>query len=118
MAKYKKCPKCKKEKLVSHFNRKGKTGYSSWCKLCNKKNLKKHYKDNPEYYKQKRTRLRHEIRDKVLEYKSQFKCKCGEDDPACLVFHHKDPTKKEMNLSGVTNFTWNWSKIEKEIKNV
>jgi hypothetical protein len=34
------------------------------------------------------------------ELKRQLVCvRCGEDHPACIVFHHRDPTEKEITIS-------------------
>ena len=36
------------------------------------------------------------------EYKATLKCmKCGENHPACLDFHHKDPSEKDMALQKI-----------------
>tara|TARA_Y100000034_G_scaffold113259_1_gene148056 strand:+ start:61 stop:639 length:579 start_codon:yes stop_codon:yes gene_type:complete len=52
----------------------------------------------------------------VLDYKNSHPCKCGEDHPACLVFHHKDPNDKFKDipqLVGKGNFKRLKSEIEK-----
>jgi hypothetical protein len=34
------------------------------------------------------------------EFKSQLVCaRCGEDHPACIVFHHRDPAAKEVSIA-------------------
>ena len=40
------------------------------------------------------------IADELKALKAQLKCReCGEDHPACLEFHHRDPGQKEGNVS-------------------
>lgn len=105
MTKYKRCTKCKKKKLLSQFNKKG-DKHSSWCRMCNSKNLKNHYAKNPDYYKNKKQRLKKKIRQAVADFKSRSQCECGEDNPACLVFHHKDPSTKKFQIgSNMTSCT-------------
>jgi hypothetical protein len=36
----------------------------------------------------------------VFDYKSSHPCVCGESDPACLDFHHRDPSGKTQNVLG------------------
>ena len=33
------------------------------------------------------------------EYKATLSCKCGESHPACLEFHHRDPSTKLFRIS-------------------
>lgn len=50
--------------------------------------------------KQKRTLKR--VRDFVWEYKKAHPCKqCGESDPACLDFHHRDEKDKTDHMARV-----------------
>lgn len=57
-------------------------------KISVRANKKKSYYRNKEY---------------IWEYKSAHPCeKCGEKDPACLVFHHIDPTKKDSDVPKLT----------------
>jgi hypothetical protein len=35
----------------------------------------------------------------VKEYKNTHPCvKCGESNPVCLIFHHRDPSTKKFNV--------------------
>ncbi len=38
---------------IGNFNKKGQ-GHQSWCRECMKRNSKKHYQENPDYYANKR----------------------------------------------------------------
>ncbi len=40
---------------------------------------------------------------------------CGEADPVCLTFHHRDPKKKEITLSDAIRKEWGKSKLLAEI---
>lgn len=54
-------------------------------------------------------------RAKSLKFRESAKCcKCGESDPACLDFHHKDPSKKEADLT-YAFASWSDIRIENEI---
>lgn len=49
--------------------------------------------------------------------KSELECKrCEEDHPACIVFHHRDPSKKEIDLGNVVRCGWSKKRILEEIK--
>lgn len=49
------------------------------------------------------------------EYKAGLKCeKCGEDHPACLEFHHKDPNAKEGTLGTMAGH-WSIKRLKTEI---
>ena len=43
-------------------------------------------------------------------------CRCGEDHPACLDFHHKDSSKKIIEVSKAVRNGWSLDKIKREIK--
>ena len=79
------CRSCGKEKPQSSFGKRtrNKDGLDTRCREC--------------ALIDERTRGRW-----FDEYKTTCKCKiCGESDPACLEFHHKDPlTKNKM----ITNY--------------
>lgn len=51
------------------------------------------------------------------EFKSSLFCtECPEDHISCIVFHHKDPNKKEINLGNAVNSGWSKKRILKEVK--
>lgn len=58
------------------------------------KNAKRHYENV--------MAKRKELRAWFDEHKSTLSCtQCGEDHPATLDFHHRDPNEKESNLREV-----------------
>jgi len=52
---------------------------------------------------------------KALQYKGG-KCQtCGEDRPATLCFHHRDPSQKELKLDGRSFANRKWDTIKEEV---
>lgn len=52
---------------------------------------------------------------KALQYKGG-KCQtCGEDRPATLCFHHRDPSQKELKLDGRSFANRKWELIKDEV---
>jgi len=52
-----------------------------------------------------------------VKHKSSLQCKYGdEDDYACLDFHHRDPTKKEITISKAIDAGWSRERILKELE--
>ena len=62
-------------------------------------------------------RRRDEIRAWWRELKSTKPCKrCGESDPDCLQFHHRDPRSKKMTLARAVNGAWSRERILEEVE--
>ena len=60
---------------------------------------------------------RQKIRDWLANYKSKLVCKnCPENHIACLDFHHRDPSQKDINIGEVIRKIWSITRIESEIK--
>lgn len=101
----KECARCHETKPVLEFNKKTSSadGWSSYCKDCNKANLKKHYADNTQYYKDKAQRYRSELRELINQLKLSQGCMyCGfNSHPAALDFHHRNPEHKLFNIANV-----------------
>lgn len=55
---------------------------------------------------------------KILDYKLKSKCaRCGEEHPACLDFHHRDPKTKLFGIShAVSHHGYGWDRILSEIE--
>lgn len=94
------CFKCKEYKSGNMFNKdkSRKSGLQVYCKDCTKKwrreNKKLLYSNMKKSYDKKRKSF--------VEYKKGLKCQqCGENHSACLVFHHRNPDKKEFNIAHV-----------------
>lgn len=112
------CTVCNKEKQLKSFRRdkNQKDGYQSRCKLCASQRIRSAYIQKYSTIVNKRNKSRHEERKKqIYKYKSEHPCeRCGEMDPRCLDFHHKDKAQKSFGVSG--NHQRNWNKILEEIK--
>jgi hypothetical protein len=75
-----------------------------------------YWKRNREYYEQKKEEYKTATRLKIQEYKLANPCPCGEIDPVCLVFHHQDPTLKEIEIANAVRGGWSWTRILTEIE--
>ena len=109
------CNKCKDEKELSEFNKRGKY-YQPWCRKCMNENAKEHYLKNKQSYLDKNERLRKIIIDYVRNLKKQSSCKCGENHPATLQFHHRNPEDKSFELASIYSNGYGLETIKKEIE--
>ncbi len=58
-----------------------------------------------------------EIAEWLQDLKLSLACEeCGESHPACLDFHHTDPSEKEVAISRIRLKGWSTKRIMKEIK--
>lgn len=74
------------------------------------------YKKNSDRAKKAVTDRKKVLRDWIKEVKSVLKClKCGESDPACLDFHHSDPSKKEFSIARATTIGYSKDRILEEM---
>jgi len=65
--------------------------------------------------KHKNEKLRKERRAWLLNYKAKSKCVvCGEDNPACLDFHHKNPKEKDILIGRASAYSLD--RIKAEVK--
>ena len=69
----------------------------------NREYTKARRKVDPEYRQRKRTaeeRYQAKCRKAAYDLKIGLSCiRCGESHPACLLFHHKEPSKKRFDIS-------------------
>jgi hypothetical protein len=114
----KRCSKCGVEKEVDQFasNRSKADGLNWQCRACQSAYHRAHYIKNKDKYiqnsKDRKGRLLAWIRS------NRAKCKeCGEDHPAVLDFHHRDASKKNMNImTAVARTGLSKEKIKAEIE--
>lgn len=70
----KSCPSCKETRAISEFHKdkRNKTGYTSWCNVCRRKNAKKWVKENPDkaYRSRRNTCLKRNYNITLQEYES------------------------------------------------
>ena len=52
---------------------------------------------------------------KALQYKGSKCQSCGEDRPATLCFHHRNPSDKKMNLDGRSFANRKWDLLKEEV---
>jgi hypothetical protein len=102
----KKCSRCKQEKAIECFpiNKKSKDGKNHRCLECQKILSKTHYLSNKHKYKSSIKRRRSITRKYLEKHKTTVKCiRCGESDPICIDFHHKDRKNKIACISKITH---------------
>lgn len=77
----------------------------------------RHYYYNKEKILEKNTRLKQEKQEWLRNYKKDLECKeCGEDHPAALSFHHRNPEEKDYEVSTMPNNGYAIENIKQEIE--
>ena len=67
--------------------------------------------------KANRDRQKRQLGAWYIELKSSLVClHCGESHPACLQFHHADPTEKEISVCDAVRRGWSRARILVELK--
>lgn len=117
----KQCVGCKKYYPIEFFNFKNKKEQRRQirCKFCTRKQVKKHYDANREYYLQKatkgRTKYEAETHQYLCEYLSNHPCvDCGEKDILVLEFDHQ--RDKDKDISWMVRYHYSLDRIKKEIE--
>ncbi|MEI8270573.1 MAG: hypothetical protein WCG45_04330 [bacterium] len=118
----KKCPKCKKEKLINEFNFKNKSKglRHSECKECTRLFVKNHYNNNKGYYLDKTQKRNTKLMSEILNYVQQYLLKnpcvdCGESDVVVLEFDHIGKVPKFKAVSSLIRGRYPLEKIIEEI---
>ena len=78
----------------------------------------KHLRGEDDFVRRKRNREAHQrrIADWYATLKSQLQCnRCGESHPACLQFHHADPTVKETSIAEAVRRGFSIRRLEAEL---
>ena len=117
--KTKKCSRCQKVRAITEFNKQytKKDRLQTNCKDCNREYTREHYRKNKRYYLDKNNKRRKEIRKLIWNVKAASKCKtCEEDHPACLVFHHKNPSEKGIEIGKIYTRMWGNDHIFAELE--
>ena len=115
----KRCQHCKTLLPLSEFSKDKheSDGVQGNCKKCVRVYHKKYYTENKERYLLGIRKNEREIKNWYINYKSTLVCIiCGEDDPICLDFHHRNPSKKEVNITTAIRDCWSRSRILKELE--
>ena len=75
------------------------------------------YNRNKEHAKKKVRERKQDIAEWFKEIKNTLSCIfCGENHPATLDFHHRNPEEKDILLARVTSNGWSKERILKEIE--
>lgn len=72
-------------------------------------------KKKKEQAKKSRKRVIRRNRKYVEIHKLDHPCFCGETEPCCLSYHHREGDKKEGNISDMVNRGYSITKIQTEI---
>jgi hypothetical protein len=129
------CKSCGHDKNVDEFKHRNRK-----CKECRRKRLNEWRSANPEklkkyrqgwrqrhgkaWYQRNKNAVKARIKRSVerkqrkfLEWKSHQKCsRCPENHPACLEFHHRDPSTKCFNISQGWRLNYSWERLLAELK--
>lgn len=112
------CKKCDQTKAFSEFNRDRQrpTGYQRYCRLCDNAMRREWYqKSNHRQQSIDKNRARRaDNRAWYNALKLTMACmKCGENHPAALDLHHRDPALKDRGVSDLMG--WSRQRILKEL---
>lgn len=100
MIRMKICSRCKAEKSLEEFHRRG-TGYQSACMVCHRQYVKNHYTTNRDYYLEKSAKQTRETRAWLQSLKESLPCTdCGEFFPYYVTQFDHVRGEKEFNISG------------------
>jgi len=74
------------------------------------------YARNKDHAKEKVVERRRLLAEWFREFKTDLKCKCGEDHIGCLEFHHTDPSQKDMTVAQAVHNGWGKERILAEVE--
>lgn len=111
------CFTCGTTKPLSEFFRQNREGrpqtHAHWCKGCQKA-----YYQQPKwkaFFIKRQREMRNAKRDAMMARKVAEGCAdCGENHPACLEYHHIDPTQKVTEISKLIASNASMKRIETE----
>lgn len=104
------CPKCKKEKAINQFDKRGKKRKNkpqSYCKTCRNNSAKEWRLKNPNHNRNYRNTKRLEYTIKIVEYLEKHPCvDCGESDILVLDFDHVKEKKNDVSKLVMGRCSW------------
>ena len=86
------CSKCGRELSLERFE----PGRNQ-CRDCRNARRKELRQQNPEKHKEEAARRQREQTEWLYSLKKECLI-CGENEPVCLDFHHKDPNEKDFTI--------------------
>lgn len=96
------CSCCKQEKSIFEFQFRNKSMglYKHQCTACDRETRQRTYQKHKKKVLSSVRANKNITREWYQDIKRRLSCvACGESDPACLDFHHLDPTQKEKDPS-------------------
>ena len=120
MKQKRRCCRCREEKLLSGFNKKGTTTYQSYCKPCQSEHYKEYYRKNIDSEKARiikgKVHRRRASKKYVIHLKDKGVCTaCGRRfHHAAMDFDHVEDNKK-MSVSHMVNSGYTIKKVQLEI---
>ena len=114
----KRCPECKRRKSLSDFafSNKAKGKRQPYCDPCRRKRAKVSYKKYKKQTIKAVIARNNKMYERFQEFKKTLSCeKCGENEPSCLDFHHKDSKQKSFTISESVAQV-GWDRLMEEIK--
>lgn len=77
---------------------------------------RQYYERNKNKVNERSQQRKNKTRRFIEEYKKTLECMlCGENHPACLEFHHRDPLTKSYDISDMARDVRNINKVLEEI---
>lgn len=103
------CKKCGKILPISEFDE-----GRHQCKECRRAYRRRHRKEKPEIHRAQQNRRSQRVKEWFYELKTPCII-CGESEPVCIDFHHKDPNEKEFTIGKHRSRSraWLWEEISK-----
>ena len=106
------------DKELSEFNenKSKKDGFNSLCKSCIAVYQKKYYQANKKTFIDNKDKRKKTIKKWIIDFKKDKGCiVCGENRPATLDFHHRNPDEKETEIMTAVKRGWSINRLQKEI---
>lgn len=110
------CPRCEINKNDNDFHKHKIRGLQTYCKKCQKVRDKNTYQKNKKHIIELAEIRRLKTREWHRHLKQGVSCECGEDDPRCLDYHHRNTNEKLYNVSDMVKSNHSRKKILEEIK--
>lgn len=71
---------------------------------------------NKEHGREKVKERKRQLKEWLVSLKETLRCPCGQHHIATLTFHHRDPSKKDIEISRAVSNGWSKERILKEME--